>query len=67
MPVTFRVNAGEVNFDAVSKMLNDKNFISGYIKAAAQSEENPDEEIDILTCLAGALADLSFNEMSIHY
>jgi hypothetical protein len=30
-------------------------------------KDNPDEEIDLLTCISGAIADLSFNEMSIHY
>jgi len=47
LPVTFRINSGELHFEKVSAMLKDPGFIENYAKIqeeeAPAAEENKDE------------------------
>lgn len=44
LPVTFRINSGEVGFDKVCAMLRDKDFIETFCKRVEETSAQPDAD-----------------------
>ena len=43
LPVTFRINSGEVGFEKVCSMLKEKDFIENYCKRAEEASKSSEE------------------------
>jgi len=44
LPVTFRINAGEINYHVLSKELIDKDFVKSHAIEAAQGDEESKQD-----------------------